>query len=90
MEQYEKFIEQEIETVIRFQGKSVDVLVHGEPERNDTVQYLGEQLDSYAITTNGWAQITVPDTSHRLSVTFPRTQKIGYQRYNSPSYRPGR
>lgn len=56
-EEYEKFIEQEIETVIRFQEEvGLDVLVHGEPERNDMVQYFGEQLDGYAFTTNGWVQ----------------------------------
>ncbi|KAM9911847.1 hypothetical protein OXX80_014315, partial [Metschnikowia pulcherrima] len=56
-EEYEKFIEQEIETVIRFQEEvGLDVLVHGEPERNDMVQYFGEQLDGYVFTTNGWVQ----------------------------------
>lgn len=56
-EEYEKFINQEIETVIRFQEEiGLDVLVHGEPERNDMVQYFGEQLDGYAFTTNGWVQ----------------------------------
>lgn len=56
-EEYEKFIEQEIETVIRFQEEiGLDVLVHGEPERNDMVQYFGEQLEGYVFTTNGWVQ----------------------------------
>lgn len=55
--EYEKFIEQEIETVIRFQEEiGLDVLVHGEPERNDMVQYFGEQLEGYVFTTNGWVQ----------------------------------
>lgn len=54
---YEKFIEKEIETVVRFQEEvGLDVLVHGEPERNDMVQYFGEQLEGYAFTTNGWVQ----------------------------------
>jgi 5-methyltetrahydropteroyltriglutamate--homocysteine methyltransferase len=34
----------------------LDVLVHGEPERNDMVQYFAEQLDGYAATSNGWVQ----------------------------------
>ncbi|SCV01297.1 LANO_0F11078g1_1 [Lachancea nothofagi CBS 11611] len=56
-EEYEKFINAEIETVIRFQEEiGLDVLVHGEPERNDMVQYFGEQIDGYTFTTNGWVQ----------------------------------
>lgn len=56
-EQYEKFIESEIEKVVRFQEEiDLDVLVHGEPERNDMVQYFGEQLKGFAFTTNGWVQ----------------------------------
>lgn len=34
----------------------LDVLVHGEPERNDMVEYFGEQLDGFAFTRNGWVQ----------------------------------
>lgn len=56
-EDYEAFINKEIETVVRFQEEiGLDVLVHGEPERNDMVQYFGEQLQGYAFTTNGWVQ----------------------------------
>ncbi|ABN66739.1 methionine-synthesizing 5- methyltetrahydropteroyltriglutamate--homocysteine methyltransferase [Scheffersomyces stipitis CBS 6054] len=56
-EEYETFINKEIETVIRFQEEvGLDVLVHGEPERNDMVQYFGEQLEGFAFTTNGWVQ----------------------------------
>ncbi|KAG7693230.1 hypothetical protein KL949_000042 [Ogataea haglerorum] len=56
-EQYEQFINSEIEKVVRFQEEvGLDVLVHGEPERNDMVQYFGEQLKGYAFTTNGWVQ----------------------------------
>lgn len=56
-EEYEKFINAEIETVIRFQEEiDLDVLVHGEPERNDMVQYFGEQINGYTFTTNGWVQ----------------------------------
>src|SRR6201995_594615 len=38
------------------EGIGLDVLVHGEPERNDMVQYFAEQLDGYAATENGWVQ----------------------------------
>lgn len=56
-EEYEKFIEKEIEDVVKFQEEiGLDVLVHGEPERNDMVQYFGEQLKGFAFTTNGWVQ----------------------------------
>ncbi|KIW17225.1 5-methyltetrahydropteroyltriglutamate-homocysteine S-methyltransferase [Exophiala spinifera] len=56
-EQYEKFIEQEIETCVKIQDElDLDVYVHGEPERNDMVQYFGERLKGYAFTTNGWVQ----------------------------------
>lgn len=47
----------EIEHVIRLQEQlGLDVLVHGEPERNDMVQYFGEQLDGFAATDHGWVQ----------------------------------
>ncbi|KAI9734711.1 MAG: methionine-synthesizing 5- methyltetrahydropteroyltriglutamate--homocysteine methyltransferase [Claussenomyces sp. TS43310] len=55
--EYEKFIEKEIEDVVRIQEElDLDVLVHGEPERNDMVQYFGERLDGYAFTTHAWVQ----------------------------------
>ncbi|KAF8897649.1 cobalamin-independent synthase [Infundibulicybe gibba] len=47
----------EIETVVRFQEKiGLDLLVHGEPERNDMVQYFGEQLHGFVFTQNAWVQ----------------------------------
>ena len=56
-EQYEKFIEKEIEDCVKIQDElGLDVYVHGEPERNDMVQYFGERLTGYAFTTNGWVQ----------------------------------
>ncbi|OBZ70303.1 putative 5-methyltetrahydropteroyltriglutamate--homocysteine methyltransferase [Grifola frondosa] len=55
--EYEEFIKKEIETVVRFQEKiGLDLLVHGEPERNDMVQYFGEQLEGFVFTQNGWVQ----------------------------------
>lgn len=56
-EQYEDFINKEIEMVVREQeALDLDVLVHGEPERNDMVQYFGERLDGYVFTTHAWVQ----------------------------------
>ncbi len=47
----------EIDRVIALQEEiGLDVLVHGEPERNDMVQYFAEQLDGYAATEHGWVQ----------------------------------
>jgi methionine synthase II (cobalamin-independent) len=47
----------EVAHVIRLQEDlGLDVLVHGEPERNDMVQYFGEQLGGFAATDNGWVQ----------------------------------
>ncbi|KAF9451667.1 cobalamin-independent methionine synthase [Macrolepiota fuliginosa MF-IS2] len=56
-EQYEEFIKKEIEIVVRFQEKiGLDLLVHGEPERNDMVQYFGELLHGFVFTQNAWVQ----------------------------------
>ncbi|MBW4790436.1 5-methyltetrahydropteroyltriglutamate--homocysteine S-methyltransferase [Alcaligenes faecalis subsp. faecalis] len=54
---YEKAMQAEIEQVIRFQERvGLDVLVHGEAERNDMVEYFGELLGGFAFTQNGWVQ----------------------------------
>ncbi len=54
---YESAMKAEIEHVVRFQEKiDMDVLVHGEAERNDMVEYFGEQLAGFAFTKNGWVQ----------------------------------
>lgn len=43
--------------VVRFQEKvELDLLVHGEPERNDMVQYFGERLKGFVFTQNAWVQ----------------------------------
>ncbi|KAJ8611083.1 hypothetical protein MRB53_038170 [Persea americana] len=56
-EEYEKFIEKEIKDCVDIQQElGLDVFVHGEPERNDMVQYFGERLDGYVFTTHGWVQ----------------------------------
>lgn len=55
--EYDKLLEQEIEESIRFQESTdIDVLVHGEFERNDMVEYFGELLKGYTFTKFGWVQ----------------------------------
>lgn len=55
--EYERRMQAEIADVIRLQEDlGIDVLVHGEPERNDMVQYFAEQLDGFLATQNGWVQ----------------------------------
>ncbi|MEE3743868.1 5-methyltetrahydropteroyltriglutamate--homocysteine S-methyltransferase [Campylobacter porcelli] len=56
-ESYESEIKKYIDDCIKFQEEcGLDVLVHGEPERNDMVEYFGEQLKGYAFSANGWVQ----------------------------------
>ncbi|MFC8045805.1 5-methyltetrahydropteroyltriglutamate--homocysteine S-methyltransferase [Nocardia sp. NPDC057353] len=55
--EYDTRMRAEIAEVIALQEEiGLDVLVHGEPERNDMVQYFAEQLDGFAATINGWVQ----------------------------------
>ena len=55
--EYTEFMQAEIRDVCERQERiGIDVLVHGEPERNDMVEYFGEQLDGYAFTQFGWVQ----------------------------------
>ncbi len=54
---YEEEMRKEIEEVIRVQERiGLDVLVHGEPERDDMVRYFASQLNGFALTVNGWVQ----------------------------------
>lgn len=56
-EQYEGFLEEETVRCLREQEDAgLDLLVHGEFERNDMVEYFGEQLEGFAFTQNGWVQ----------------------------------
>ena len=56
-EEYKNLIQEEIEKAIRWQEEvGLDVLVHGEFERNDMVEYFGEMLDGFSFTKNGWVQ----------------------------------
>src|SRR3954447_24746345 len=55
--EYDRRMRSEIERVIGFQEEiGLDVLVHGEPERNDMVQYFAEQMEGYVFTQNAWVQ----------------------------------
>jgi len=55
--EYDRFIERAIaEAITRQEELGLDMLVHGEFERNDMVQYFGEQLSGFAFTRNGWVQ----------------------------------
>ena len=56
-QQYNDGIKKYIDECVKFQeGVGLDVLVHGEPERNDMVEYFGEQIKGYAFSENGWVQ----------------------------------
>jgi 5-methyltetrahydropteroyltriglutamate--homocysteine methyltransferase len=57
LKEYENFLEDATKDAIKWQEEiDIDVLVHGEYERNDMVEYFGEQLSGYAFTKNGWVQ----------------------------------
>lgn len=54
---YNDFLKEKTVEVVKWQEEiDIDVLVHGEFERNDMVEYFGEQLDGFAFTKNGWVQ----------------------------------
>lgn len=55
--EYDALLKEETEKAIRWQENlDIDVLVHGEFERNDMVEYFGEQLEGFVFTKNGWVQ----------------------------------
>ena len=55
--EYETFMKSQIKQAIEIQEEiDLDVLVHGEPERNDMVEYFGELLSGFSFTSNGWVQ----------------------------------
>ncbi|XAS69502.1 5-methyltetrahydropteroyltriglutamate--homocysteine S-methyltransferase [Micrococcaceae bacterium Sec5.7] len=57
IEQYEQLMKDEIKRVVELQEElGFDVLVHGEPERNDMVQYFAENLEGFDVTVHGWVQ----------------------------------
>ncbi|KAH7097387.1 cobalamin-independent methionine synthase [Auriculariales sp. MPI-PUGE-AT-0066] len=83
--EYDEFIKKEIQLVVDFQEKvGLDLLVHGEPERNDMVQYFGERFNGFVFTQNAWVQsygsryvrppIIVSDVSRPRPVTVQWSQ----------------
>ncbi|MDR1195977.1 MAG: 5-methyltetrahydropteroyltriglutamate--homocysteine S-methyltransferase, partial [Endomicrobium sp.] len=57
LEEYETGIKKYIDDCVSFQEETgLDVLVHGEPERNDMVEYFGEMLKGFHFTSNAWVQ----------------------------------
>lgn len=55
--EYNQFLKDETAKTVKFQDEiGLDVLVHGEFERNDMVEYFGEQLNGFAFSQNGWVQ----------------------------------
>jgi 5-methyltetrahydropteroyltriglutamate--homocysteine methyltransferase len=84
--QYEQFCRDEIARTVRFQEEiGLDVLVHGECERNDMVEYFGEQLDGFAFTQNGWVQSygsrCVKPPIIFGDVARPRPMTVAWSRY---------
>lgn len=56
-EEYETQIKKHIDDCVAFQDEiGLDILVHGEPERNDMVEYFGQLLEGFAFTQNAWVQ----------------------------------
>jgi 5-methyltetrahydropteroyltriglutamate--homocysteine methyltransferase len=57
LDEYNQFLKDETAKTVKFQDEiGLDVLVHGEFERNDMVEYFGEQLNGFAFSQNGWVQ----------------------------------
>jgi 5-methyltetrahydropteroyltriglutamate--homocysteine methyltransferase len=83
---YQAFLEQETARAIRWQEEiGLDVLVHGEFERNDMVQYFGEQLAGFAFTKHGWVQ-SYGSRCVRPPILFgdvsrPQSMTVGWWRY---------
>jgi len=83
---YEAAMRAEIDRVIALQEDiGLDVLVHGEPERNDMVQYFAEHLDGFAVTAHGWVQsygtrYVRPPVLHG-DVSRPAPITVGWARY---------
>ena len=83
---YDGFLRKETEAAIRWQEEiGLDVLVHGEFERNDMVQYFGEQLSGFLFTRTGWVQ-SYGSRCVRPPIIFgdvsrPAPMTVGWRRY---------
>ncbi len=83
---YELRMREEIARAVREQEQlGLDVLVHGEAERNDMVEYFGEQLAGYALSERGWVQSygsrCVKPPILYGDVSRPRPMTVGWTRY---------
>ena len=84
--EYDRFLKEETARAIRWQEEiGLDVLVHGEFERNDMVQYFGEQLAGFAFTKNGWVQ-SYGSRCVRPPILFgdvsrPKPMTVGWWKY---------
>ena len=84
--EYRRFFEREVDNCLREQEIiGLDVLVHGEFERNDMVEYFGEQLDGFAFTAHGWVQSygsrCVKPPILFGDVSRPRPMTVGWTTY---------
>jgi 5-methyltetrahydropteroyltriglutamate--homocysteine methyltransferase len=85
--QYETFLRDETARAVRWQEEiGLDVLVHGEFERNDMVQYFGEQLSGFVFTKHGWVQ-SYGSRYVRPPILFgdvlrPNPMTVGWWRYS--------
>lgn len=83
---YIKAMQSEIRLAVEKQERlGIDVLVHGEAERNDMVEYFGEQMEGYAFTQNGWVQsygsrCVKPPVIYG-DVSRPRPMTVEWSRY---------
>ena len=86
LDKYETFCRREIERTVRFQEEiDLDVLVHGEIERADMVEYFAEQMEGFAFTAHGWVQSygtrCVKPPVIFGDVSRPRPMTVGWSRY---------
>ncbi len=84
--EYHQLMQAEIAHAVRKQEQlGLDVLVHGEAERNDMVEYFGEQLDGFAFSRNGWVQSygsrCVKPPIIYGDVSRPRPMTVAWSRY---------
>lgn len=85
-EAYDAFLQEETRKAVAIQEQiGIDVLVHGEFERNDMVEYFGEQLAGFAFTKNGWVQSygsrCVKPPIIYGDVSRPQPMTVGWSRF---------
>jgi len=86
-ERYDRFVREQIADAITFQEKlGLDVLVHGEFERTDMVEFFGEKLAGYLFTRNGWVQSYTPSPiplsyscSSKLTINSPWLREVSME-----------